>query len=107
VMSHRDEYWTQPCSTSSSMSWMKRQSVLSASLLVTKLGGVVDTPAGCATVQCDLDRLESWAERNPMKFSKGKGRVLHLGRTTPCTSTGLGLTCWRAALWRGTGSAGR
>ena len=24
------------------------------------------------------------------------------GGTTPCTSTGLGQTCWRAALWRGT-----
>ena len=28
------------------------------------------------------------------------------GGTTPCTSTGLGWTCWRAALRRGTGSAG-
>jgi len=68
----------------------------------TKLGEVADTAEGCAAIQHDLDRLESWAERNLMKFSKDKCRVLHLRRNTPCTSTGLGLTCWRAALWRGT-----
>jgi len=38
----------------------------------TKLRGVADTPVGCAAIQRDPDRLESWAERNLIKFNKGE-----------------------------------
>ncbi|GAB0210022.1 mitochondrial enolase superfamily member 1 [Grus japonensis] len=56
-----------------------------------KLGGVVDTPEDCAAIQLYLDRLESWMERNQMKFSKGKCRVLHLGRNNPKHQYRLGV----------------
>ena len=38
----------------------------------TEPGGVADTPEGCAAVQRDLGRLESWVERNLMEFNRGK-----------------------------------
>jgi len=39
----------------------------------TNLGRVADTLEGCcATIQQDLDRLESWAGRNPMRLNKRK-----------------------------------
>ncbi|GAB0204755.1 hypothetical protein GRJ2_002941100 [Grus japonensis] len=49
----------------------------------TKLCGVVDTLEGRDAIQRDLDRLERWARANRMKFSKAKGKVLHVGRRNP------------------------
>ncbi|KAK4827366.1 hypothetical protein QYF61_017304 [Mycteria americana] len=46
---------------------------------VTELEGVADTPEGRAAIQKDLERLEKWADRNLMKFNKGKCKVVYLG----------------------------
>ncbi|PKU32330.1 rna-directed dna polymerase from mobile element jockey-like [Limosa lapponica baueri] len=57
----------------------------------TKLGELANTPEGCTTIQQDLNRLESWAEKNLMRFNKGKCKVLHLGRKNPRHQYRLGV----------------
>ena len=49
----------------------------------TKLREVADTPDGCTAIQRDWDRLEKWADRNLMKFNKGKCEVLQLSKNNP------------------------
>ena len=52
----------------------------------TKLGGAVDTVKAREALQRGLDRLESWAITNRMKFNTGKCQILHLGHSNPeCT----------------------
>ncbi|GAB0186244.1 mitochondrial enolase superfamily member 1 [Grus japonensis] len=48
-----------------------------------KLGGVADTPQGYGDIQRDLERLEKWADKNLMKFNKGKSKFLSLGMNNP------------------------
>jgi len=42
----------------------------------TKLGGMADKSEGCGASWRDLDRMESWAERNQMRFYRSERRVL-------------------------------
>lgn len=89
MMFPRDQYLVQSYSTGLSMTWMNGWNEPSASLLMgERLGGMADTPEDAAAVQQDLDGLENCAERNPMRFNKGKCKVLHLGGRTSSTSTG-------------------
>lgn len=49
----------------------------------TKLGGVVNILEGKIAIQRDLGKLETWADRNFVKFNKGKSKVLWLEWSNP------------------------
>ncbi|GAB0181643.1 mitochondrial enolase superfamily member 1 [Grus japonensis] len=67
----------------------------------TKLGGEVDTSEGRAILQRDLDRLEEWASKDCMKFSKDHCKVLHLGQHNQRAQYRLG------SVWLGSSVAER
>ena len=56
----------------------------------TKLRGVADMLGGCAAIKQDLDRLESWAVRNQMRFNKSNCRDLCVGRNNSIYQYKLG-----------------
>ncbi|KAJ7404275.1 hypothetical protein WISP_146572 [Willisornis vidua] len=60
--------------------------LLSKSTNNTKLGGVADTPEGCAALQKPF----RWTEKNWLKFDKDKCRVLQLGKNNPLHQYRLG-----------------
>lgn len=52
----------------------------------TELGGAVDSLSGGEALQRDLDKFESWAITNCVKFNKSKCWILHVGQGNPgCT----------------------
>lgn len=63
---------------------MRKNKARPADVNVKKtLGGVVDSVEGGKALQGDLDRSESWAIANNMKFNKSNGQALHLGWGIP------------------------
>lgn len=49
------------------------------------LGEVAGSPEGHAAIQRDLDKMERWAGKNLLQFSKERCQVLRWGGTVPGT----------------------
>lgn len=61
-------------------------------------GAAVCTCEGRTDTQRDLDRLEKWADGDPIKFNKDKCKVLPLGRPNALHWYRQGRPGWAAAL---------
>ena len=86
----RGQCWVWSCLASTSVPRMKREYTVSKFADYMKLGGVADTPESCATIQQDLNGLQSWAERNLVRFNKNKCRALQPGRNNCMNQYRLG-----------------
>lgn len=64
----------------------------------TKLERGTDRSGDRAAAQRDLDRMEGWASRNPMKFCRNKSNIMCLGGKNPLQWWRLGSSCAGTAL---------
>jgi len=62
----------------------------------TKQGGVADTAEDHVAIQRDLEGWRNWADRDLVKFSNGKRKVLHLGLNYPIHRC----VRWEPPIWK-------